>query len=57
MSENSKGAIQMIIGLSDDHVVIAFSESTKWVGLDYETAMNLGNSIIDMAKNIINKGH
>lgn len=49
LNEHDEGGLRIAVGIHKDTVMIDFGTSVKWIGLDKQTAIDLGNSILEKA--------
>lgn len=52
LNGDDEGALQIAIGIRDNTVMIHFGTTVKWLGLDKETALALGNNLIEKANSL-----
>ena len=52
LNADDEGGLQIAVYERDKTVIINFGKEVEWIGLDKQTAITLGESIIEKAKSI-----
>lgn len=52
LTDNDEGEIKIGVTVSDERVVLAFGKKIEWIGLTREQAIQIGQTLIDRARQI-----
>lgn len=52
LTPDDEGETELAIGVENNTVIIVFKKPTKWIGLDYATAVAMAEAILKRAEEI-----